>query len=98
MIKIEEINVPTKGIGKYFQLTSLGNKINPNKPTSVTFFWEVYTEETIVDGETTETGPGVCILVGNITMSAEIYNEWGLDDNFCLDWALNEVGLTKETI
>jgi hypothetical protein len=95
MIKIEEIIVPTKGIGKYFQLKNLGNIINPSAPQPITFYWEALTEETIQDGETSKTGPGVSILGGNITMSVEIYNQWGLDDNYCLDWALNELGFTK---
>lgn len=95
MIKIEEIIVPTRGIGKYFQLKNLENVINPSNPEPKIFFWEVLTEETVPEGETTKTGPGVSILVGNITMSVETYSQWGTDDNYCLDWALNELGFTK---
>ena len=99
MIKIQEINVPTKGIGKYFQLKNLGNIIDPSEPEAVTFYWQVFNEETIQNGEETVTGRGVSILGGNITMSVETYSQWGLDDNYCLDWALNELGFTKsETI
>ena len=95
MIKIQDVNVPTKGIGKYFQLKNLGGVINPSDPQPITFFWELFDEHTLQEGDVIKSGRGVCILAGSISMSVEIYNQWGLDDNYCLDWALNELGFTK---
>jgi len=96
MIKIQDVMVPTKGTGKYFNLLALNF---PPNPTSVSFYWSVF-EET-QNGQTEEgtptMGPGKLILEGNITMNQETYNNWGTDDEYVIDWALNELGFIKVT-
>jgi hypothetical protein len=95
MIKIQEENVPTKGIGKYFQIHALNFPMNP---ASVSFYWQLFDETSIQDGETTKVGPGVSILDGNLSMDETTYASWASDDNYVIDWALNKLGFTKETI
>jgi hypothetical protein len=92
MIKIQDEIVPTKGIGKYFQIQALNFPMNP---TSVSFYWQVFNEETIQNGEETVTGPGVCVLDGNLSMDNATYAGWGENDSYVIDWALNELGFTK---
>ena len=89
MIKIQPESVPTKGEGVYFNLLALNFPMNP---TSVSFYWQLFSEETILDEKT---GPGVCVLDGNLTMDQETYSNWGSNDDYCYDWALNELGFTK---
>ena len=92
MIKIQDEVVPTKGIGKYFQIQALNFPMNP---TSVSFYWQLFNEETIQNGEETVTGRGVSILDGNLSMDETTYASWASDDNYVIDWALNELGFTK---
>ena len=66
MIKIQDVIVPTRGTGKYFQI----KLINLNIPgTDATFYWnvlsEIFTEEQSV--------PGSILLEGNLHMPQDIY-------------------------
>lgn len=88
MIKIQDVVVPTRGTGKYFQI----KLINLNIPgTDATFYWnvlsEIFTEEQSV--------PGGILLEGNLHMPQDIYDQWGTDDNYVIDWALNELNFTR---
>ena len=88
MIEIQPEVVPTKGTGKYFNLLALNFPMNPS---SVTFYWQLFTE-VVEDGVSS---PGACILDGNLTMDQQVYSQWGEDDNYCYNWALNELGFTR---
>ena len=92
MIKIQDEVVPTKGTGKYFEIQALNFPMNP---TSVSFYWQVFNEETIQNGEETVTGRGVSILEGNLSMTAEEYTLWGTDDAYVIDWALAKLGFVE---
>lgn len=88
MTKIQPEVVPSKGTGVYFNLTALNFPMNP---TSVTFYWQLFTEEVIEE----QSVPGTMVLDGNLTMNQETYNNWGSNDEYCINWALNELGFTK---
>lgn len=88
MIKIQPENVPTKGEGSYFNLLALNFPMNP---TSVTFYWQLYTEQIVEE----QSVPGVSILDGNLTMDQETYSNWGSNDDYCYDWACDLLGFTK---
>lgn len=90
MIKIQTITVPTKGEGNLFQLKSNGFVIGSVNPQPVSCYWQVFASEE-VEGVLT---PTVCVIDGNITMPSEIYNEWGTNDGFVIDWACDQLGFT----
>lgn len=90
MVSIKPISVPTRGIGKYFLLELSNNLRLPGD--SAHFYWEIYTE---VEMGMSEYVPGTMILNGNLTMPKEIYDQWGTDDNYAINWALNELNLQK---
>jgi hypothetical protein len=92
MIKIQDEIVPTKGIGKYFEIQALNFPMNP---ASVSFYWQLFNEETVQNGEETVTGRGVCVLDGNLFMDKTTYAAWASDDNYVIDWALEKLGFTK---
>jgi hypothetical protein len=96
MIKIQDVVVPTKGTAKYFNLLALNF---PPNPTSVSFYWSIHEEVVIpAEGETPEkSSPGKVVLEGNLNMDSETYANWGTDDEYVIDWALNELEFTKET-
>jgi hypothetical protein len=79
-IEIQPVIVPTKGTGTQFFLQS-GNF--PMFPTNVSFYWQVQTTE------------GTTVLDGNLYMDEQTYNGWSNDDNYAIDWALNELGLQR---
>lgn len=92
MIKIQDVVVPTKGTAKYFNLLALNF---PPNPTSVGFYWSIYAEgEVNVD----QLGPTNLLLEGNLTMDQETYANWGTDDEYVIDWALNQLGFVKATV
>jgi hypothetical protein len=39
--------------------------------------------------------PGNKILEGNLFMSTSEYNQWGEDDEYVIDWALQQLGFTR---
>jgi hypothetical protein len=41
------------------------------------------------------TDEGIPVLQGNLYMDEETYNGWSNDDNYAIDWALNEIGLQR---
>ena len=87
MIKIQPESVPTKGEGVYFNLLALNFPMNP---TSVSFYWQLFTEQVVEE----QSVPGVCVLDGNLTMDQETYSNWGSNDDYCYDWACDLLGFT----
>jgi len=87
MTRIQIIHVPTKGNGEFFSLMALNFPMNPS---SVTFYWQVYNAQLIE--ETIQ--PNQCILDGNLTMDGETYSQWGNNDQFCIEWACEQLGFT----
>lgn len=90
MTRIKDVVIPTKPIGKLFTI----KVINIELPgTNATFYWEVKSEGK--DPDTNLPIPGETILDGNLFMSTSEYNQWGSDDNYVIDWALNQLNLQK---
>lgn len=88
MIKIQDVIVPTKGTAKYFNIIALNFPMNP---TSVTFYWQIFSE---TQNEAGEPIPGPSLMDGNLTMDQETYNNWGSDDSYVTTWACNELKFT----
>lgn len=80
--KIQPISIPTKGSGVNFFIRVTGYEIGNN---SATFYWIVQTDDAIA------------LLDGNLTMSSPEIDSWGTDDNYIIDWALNQLGFIKDT-
>lgn len=92
-VEIQPIVVPTKGTGKYFALQA--NSF-PMFPSSVAFYWQVFAEQLTENSDGTETSqPGQMLLDGNIYMDQTTYDGWGNDDDYAINWGLNQVGLTR---
>jgi hypothetical protein len=94
MIKIKDISVPTKGVGKYFLIKVISLDLPNSTPT---FYWQVQTEFIDISeaGELAAAIPGITILEGNLTMTESEYALWGTDDNYVVDWALNKLGIER---
>jgi hypothetical protein len=87
---IQDVVVPTKGVGKLFYMTAISI---PLPGAGASFYWSVSTE--VVDPETLETQAGVVVLEGNLYMDDQTYSQWGTDDEYAIDWALQQLGFTK---
>jgi hypothetical protein len=93
--KIQDVVVPTKGIAKYFFIQLLNLEI---PGTTASFYWDIRSEFSapINEGdEQVEKTPGETLLAGNLYMGSLVYDKWGTDDQYVIDWALNELGFTK---
>ena len=93
MIKIQDVVVPTKGTGKYLSTRALTFDLTPTN--GISLYWAIHTEKVSTDEEGVETKePGGMILEGNLNMPQSAYEEWGLDDQYVIDWVANELKLT----
>ena len=92
MIKIQDVVVPTKGTAKYFNIIALNFPMNP---TSVTFYWQIFSEVEETEDELVVSKPGSSLMDGNLVMNAEQYALWSTDDSYVTNWALVELGFTK---
>jgi hypothetical protein len=93
--QIQDVIVPTKGVGKYFVITLIQLSL---PGTSATFYWQVLNETTQPGNEADEQPskfPGSMVLEGNLTMNEEEYALWGTDDNYVINWALEKLNFQK---
>ena len=97
MIKIQAVDVPTKGVGKYFGITCLQINLKKNSEAAPSFYWEVKTALPYAVDEVQTEIPGVTVLEGNLAMTKEEYALWSNDDSYAIDWALAKLGLTEDT-
>ena len=98
MIPIKPIEIPTKGIGKYFDIDCIRIKIKSDSQSTPTFVWSVMTEVVEEPSEADEQVvkyPGETILQGNIQMTLEEYAMWSNDDNYVIDWGLEKLGFIR---
>ena len=95
MIKIENVNVPSKGIGKYFALKCLNLDLKKSSEASPNFYWEVKKATPYAIDEVQTELPGETILDGNLSMTKEEYALWGSDDAYVIDWALAKLGFVE---
>lgn len=79
--KIQSVIVPTKGSATNFGIRVVDYQIGS---ISAFFYWYAYTD----DGNT--------LLDGNITMTSPDLDNWGTDDEYVIDWALNQLGFIKQ--
>jgi len=95
MIKIQPIEIPTKGIAKYFSLRCLQIDLKESSEAAPSFYWELRKAVPYAFDEVQTEIPGPTLIEGNLIMTTEEYSLWASDDNYVIDWALNELGLTK---
>ena len=92
-IEIQPEVVPAKGTAKYFSLQA--NSF-PMFPSSVTFYWQIFSQQVIDNPDETQTlQPGAMLLDGNLYMDQETYDGWGNDDTYAEDWSLEQLGFTR---
>lgn len=89
--KIEPVQVPTKGEAHYFMVRALSFDVTPTDGIST--YWAIFGETTDEEGNVSV---GQMLLEGNLSMSQEVYDGWGEDDTYVIDWALNELNFTKD--
>jgi hypothetical protein len=80
MIKIQPIQIPT--IGTAESINIVVGSINLPCEYGVGIQYQLMAN-------------GLSALEGNLSMSEEIYSQWGTDDNFVIDWVLNELNLQR---
>ena len=94
MTNIQDLVVPTKGTGKYLNVTVLNFPITPTN--GVALYWQVFAETTVTDPETQEevAQPGAMLLEGNLQFPQSEYDTWGTDDSVVVNWIMNDLGLS----
>ena len=86
MTKIEPITFPIKGTATNLDLRVLGFSMDAK---TADFHYRL-----ISDGDLQMLKPGKVIDEGNLKMTHQEFEDWGADNNYCLQWAANKLGLT----
>ena len=86
MIEIQPLNIPTQGIAVAFILKCLTLDMTA---TTADFYFELVSE---VKPEYNNSYK--VLSSGNISMTESEYSNWGADNNYCIQWAANKLGLT----
>lgn len=86
MIKIEPVVFPIKGTATNLDLKVLGFSMDAK---TATFHYRLTS-----DGDLQLLKSPTVIDEGNLTMTNEEFAQWGSDNNYCLQWAANKLGLT----
>jgi hypothetical protein len=85
MAKINPVVFPILGTATNLVLEVLQTNM---EATSATFYYK------LTDGDGTIPDNGKTIVEGNISMTEAEYDAWGVDNQYCLDWAATKLGLT----
>jgi hypothetical protein len=86
MTKIEPITFPIKGVATNFELRVMPFSMDA---TTATFHYLL-----LPDLGSEPLSFKKIISEGDIIMSEEEFANWGADNNYCLEWAANKLGLT----
>ncbi len=85
MAKIQDVVFPILGTATNLVLEVLQTNM---EATSATFYYK------LTDGDGSIPDNGKTIVEGNISMNEQEYEDWGVDNQYCLDWAASKLGLT----
>jgi len=83
MINIQPITIPTQGIAVGLVLKCLTLDMTA---TTAEFYYELV-------GASDYNTPQRVFASGNINMTEAEYQAWGADNNYCIQWAANKLGL-----
>lgn len=95
MTRIQDVVVPTKGTAKYLNTRILPFDLEPQD--GIQIYWSLHSEVLNDDPENpgqTISSPGVLLLDGRLHMTKEVYDNWGLDDTYVINWVATELSLT----
>lgn len=84
MINIQPITIPTQGIAVAMVLKC---QVLDMTATTADFYFELVSEGSY-------NSPHKVLTSGSISMTEAEYNSWGADNNYCIEWAANKLGLT----
>lgn len=90
MTEIQPVAVPTKGTAYYFQITALNFVVSPTN--GIQTYWQIFGQSQDEQGVNV---PGAMLMDGNLPMDQDTYDQWGTDDEFVVDWGLDQLGFTK---
>ena len=85
MAKIQPIVFPIKGTATEFQLKVLGFSMDAK---SAEFHYRLTDS-----GDLATLRAKKIIDQGNLSMNQEEFDNWGADNNYCVEWAANKLGL-----
>ncbi len=80
MIKIQPVNIPTKGTAN--QINIVVGSITLPCDYGANILYQLKNDDNT-------------LIEGNLTMSEQIYSQWGTDDNYVIDWVLNSLNLQR---
>lgn len=84
MIHIQPVNIPTQGTAVAMVLKCQTLDMTA---TTAEFYFELITEGDY-------NNPHKSLVSGNLYMSEDEYSQWGVDNNYCIQWAANKLNLT----
>jgi hypothetical protein len=86
MAKIQPLLIPTQGTATDFYLKVLSFSMDAQ---TCQFYYEFQKEDLTPSGNIL-----VPILSGNLDMNEADFAAWAADNNYCIQWAANKLGVT----
>lgn len=86
MAKIEPVVFPIKGTATELELRVNGFSMDAK---TAEFHYKLTDS-----GDLATLKPKKVIAEGNIEMTKEEFDNWGADNNYCIEWAANKLNLT----
>jgi len=95
MAKINQVVYPSLGTATELFLKVSAFDMEDDK---VSFSYFITSDDPVpaLKGMSTYKGKKM-LLNGTLDMDATDYANWGADNNYCIEWAANKLGLTLET-
>lgn len=86
MTKIVPINIPTQGLATYLILKCMTLDMTAN---NAEFYYELVTDVLPIYNNSYKV-----LVSGNLQMNETDFSQWGADNNYCIQWAANKLGVT----
>jgi hypothetical protein len=86
MTKIAPIDIPTQGVATYLILSCMTLDMTAN---NAQFYYELVTDVLPIYNNSYKV-----LVTGNLQMNENDFNQWGADNNYCIQWAANQLNLT----
>ena len=84
MAKIQPVVFPIKGTATELEVRVNGFSMDAK---TADFHYKLTDSEDFLKGRKT-------IAEGNLSMNEQEFESWGADNNYCIEWAANKLGLT----
>jgi hypothetical protein len=86
MVEIQSVIVPVLGTAKYINILAEQFPISPTNGINIK--WELWSQGT----KDFQPYPSEILMESILTMPQNVYDLWGTNDSYIIDWVLDQLG------